>query len=52
MNLKDKSDCDTVWGEITPYEEEQIKRQKMRVVVPPAKATQQFNDGKQLRLAA
>lgn len=33
---------------ITPYEQEQIKRQQMRVVVPQQKATQQFNDGKQL----
>lgn len=34
---------------ITPYEQEQIKRQQMRVVVPQQKVTQQkFNDGKQL----
>lgn len=45
---KDKSIVTPSGVKITPYEEEQIKRQKMRVVVPPQKATQQFNDGKQL----
>ena len=34
---KDKSIVTPSGVKITPYEEEQIKRQKMRVVVPPQK---------------
>lgn len=33
---------------ITPYEQEEIKRKPIRVVVPEQKAKQQFNDGRSL----
>ena len=33
---------------ITPYEQEEIKRKPVRVVVPEQKAKQQFNDGRSL----
>ncbi|WP_213073698.1 tetratricopeptide repeat protein [Acinetobacter sp. Marseille-P8049] len=33
---------------ITPYEQDEIKRKSMRVVVPEQKAKQQFNDGRTL----
>ncbi len=33
---------------ITPYEPEEIKRQKMQIVVPEQKVQQQFKDGREL----